>query len=277
MLNLRDLPVFACDRSVLNLGSTWFPAYVACVEAFFVNARLAAEFLVRMPNRDFNARLFVPDWSPPSPAAERLEHIWQMTSKHIVHLGRSRCLRTSTVGGGRHVVRSADAYQPRRSQSAARTVHRRCRRPWVALCRSTPRHASGIPSLLRAGDRKAARRRTPSRQAWPRYVFQDPYAALVEALMPGRRRQAPEISCHPSIRTLAEVADRMAERVREHIAFTVVLPFEQGQDPGNTCSRWLLSAHHDARTGDGHSRSMLQTSSGRNCPLPRSLLSLRLW
>lgn len=56
MLNLRDLPVFACDRSVLSRGATWFPAYVACVEAFFVNARLAAEFLVRMPNRDFNAK-----------------------------------------------------------------------------------------------------------------------------------------------------------------------------------------------------------------------------
>lgn len=90
MLNLRDLPVFACDRSVLRVGNTWFPAYVACVEAFFINARLATEFLVRTPDQDFNAKLFVPDWSPPPAAAKRLQRVWRMTSRHIVHLGKDR-------------------------------------------------------------------------------------------------------------------------------------------------------------------------------------------
>lgn len=90
MMSLRDLPVFACDRSVLNRGSIWFPAYLACVEAFFVNARLAAEFFVRMPNRDFNAKMFVPEWTPPPAVAKRLERVWSMTSTHIVHFGRDR-------------------------------------------------------------------------------------------------------------------------------------------------------------------------------------------
>jgi len=40
MMNLRDLPESACSRSPLRLSSLTVPAYAACVEAYFTNARL---------------------------------------------------------------------------------------------------------------------------------------------------------------------------------------------------------------------------------------------
>ena len=178
MLNLRDLPVFACDRSVLNLGSTWFPAYLACVEAFFVNARLAAEFLVRMPNRDFNARLFVPDWSPPPAAAERLERVWQMTSKHIVHFGKDR------------VPEKPDEWEEEdMSYGALMRINRDAHRvlgqlidaaddlgsPYVDRLRDM--HQGSRPFSARETAKLHGEERRAARLA-QRYVFQDPYAAV---------------------------------------------------------------------------------------------------
>lgn len=52
MMNLRDLVRWACEESPLKRTTLTFPVYIACVEAFFTNARLAAEFFWRMPAQD---------------------------------------------------------------------------------------------------------------------------------------------------------------------------------------------------------------------------------
>jgi hypothetical protein len=49
MMNLRDLVRWACEESPLNRTTLTFPVYIACVEVFFTNARLAAEFFWKMP------------------------------------------------------------------------------------------------------------------------------------------------------------------------------------------------------------------------------------
>ncbi|MCU1407357.1 MAG: hypothetical protein JWQ43_3660 [Glaciihabitans sp.] len=178
MTNLRDLPAFACNRSVLNRGSIWFPAYLACVDAFFVNARLAAEFFVKMPSRDFNAHMFVPTWSPPPGIAKRLDRVWWMTSKHIVHIGRERVPRSPEEWQQENMSYRAlmrinrDAYGAFKSFVEANAVD------------GSPHHAmlhgmlSGVrpfsvreASTLHGKDRKAERRAT-------RYLFPDPYASV---------------------------------------------------------------------------------------------------
>jgi hypothetical protein len=92
MLNMRDLPEWACDRSPLQYkySTLTFPAYVACVEAYFINARLVSEFFWKMPKGDITARTFVADWTPPPAIARRMERVWLMSSKHIVHFGKAR-------------------------------------------------------------------------------------------------------------------------------------------------------------------------------------------
>lgn len=90
MMNLADLPEWACDRSPLRQSTLTFPVYIACVESYFTNARLAADFFWKMPLRDITARTFVPDWAVPSGIATRMERVWLMASKHIVHLGKDR-------------------------------------------------------------------------------------------------------------------------------------------------------------------------------------------
>jgi hypothetical protein len=90
MMNLADLPRWACDASPLQHSTLTFPVYIACVDSYFTNARLAAEFFWKMPARDITARLFVPDWKPPPGIAGRMERVWSMASKHIVHLSQDR-------------------------------------------------------------------------------------------------------------------------------------------------------------------------------------------
>lgn len=90
MLNLTDMPRWACDDSPLQRSTLTFPIYIACVESFFTNARLAADFFWKMPKQDITARSFVPDWAAPAAIAARMERLWLMTSKHIVHLSRER-------------------------------------------------------------------------------------------------------------------------------------------------------------------------------------------
>lgn len=117
MMSLRDLPPFARDGSPIAVGSYWFPVYQACLESFFTKARLAAEFFVKMPSRDFTARTFVPDWEPPPGVANRLERVWLMTSRHIVHLSKDRVptnpddwrAEDTTYGGMMRITR--DAYR----------------------------------------------------------------------------------------------------------------------------------------------------------------------
>jgi hypothetical protein len=94
MLNLSDLPRWACDTSSLQRSPLTFPVYIACVESFLTNARLAAEFFWKMPRQDITARSFVPDWAPPTAIGARLERVWLMTSKHIVHLSHERIPET---------------------------------------------------------------------------------------------------------------------------------------------------------------------------------------
>lgn len=48
------------------------------------------EFFVTMPSKDYTARSFVPDWSPHPGVANRMERVWLMTSKHVVHMSRDR-------------------------------------------------------------------------------------------------------------------------------------------------------------------------------------------
>jgi hypothetical protein len=90
MMNLTEMPRWACDRSQLQDSTLTFPVYIACVESFFTNARLAAEFFWKMPKGDVTARTFVPGWIAPPGIAKRMERVWLLTSKHIVHLSRDR-------------------------------------------------------------------------------------------------------------------------------------------------------------------------------------------
>ncbi|SCE11799.1 hypothetical protein GA0115240_139218 [Streptomyces sp. DvalAA-14] len=64
----------------------------ACMESFWVNVRLLAEFLARDPNpRDWNARDFVPEWgSANTETAARLNQAWTLASRHVMHLSKER-------------------------------------------------------------------------------------------------------------------------------------------------------------------------------------------
>lgn len=178
MMNLRDLPVFACDRSVLNHGTIWLPAYVACVDAFFVNARLASEFFVKMPERDFTARMLLPTWHPPHGPATRLEHVWSMTSKHIVHMSKDRVPTDPESWqqedmSYRALMRiNRDAYAAFSSFVAEYTINDA---PYVELLQDMHRgvrpFSSREAAKLHANGRKAERRAR-------RYSFPDPYAAV---------------------------------------------------------------------------------------------------
>jgi hypothetical protein len=68
-------------------------AQVACLESFFINVRLMADFLVRTTNqRDFSAVTPVPDWIPTSPeAADRLRtKWWPLASQLVAHFSLER-------------------------------------------------------------------------------------------------------------------------------------------------------------------------------------------
>jgi hypothetical protein len=69
---------------------------VACLESFFVNVRLLAEFLVvphpdRGAPKDFKAWDLTANWSPtPANAVERLRNHWLLASQQVVHFSLSR-------------------------------------------------------------------------------------------------------------------------------------------------------------------------------------------
>jgi hypothetical protein len=90
MCSLRDLPEFACTESPLVADAHSFPAVFACREAFYVHVRAAAEFFWKLPSKDFTAKTFLPAWSLDGPPAAELERLWELTSKHIVHMSRAR-------------------------------------------------------------------------------------------------------------------------------------------------------------------------------------------
>jgi hypothetical protein len=90
MMNLTEMAFWACDTSQLQKSTLTFPVYIACVDSFFTNARLAAEFFWKMPRGDITARTFVSSWRAPPGIARRMERVWLMASKHIVHLSMDR-------------------------------------------------------------------------------------------------------------------------------------------------------------------------------------------
>lgn len=65
---------------------------IACLESYFVNYRLLAEFLVRSPNgKDFSRRDFVVGWDPtPSSNVDRIDEDWEFASQNVVHLSLKR-------------------------------------------------------------------------------------------------------------------------------------------------------------------------------------------
>ncbi|MFG3294493.1 hypothetical protein ACGF3G_37535 [Streptomyces sp. NPDC048179] len=64
----------------------------ACIESFWVNVRLLAEFLVRGTDaRDWQVQDFAPGWvATDASAAERLRSAWALSSQHVMHLSKTR-------------------------------------------------------------------------------------------------------------------------------------------------------------------------------------------
>lgn len=89
MSMVRDLPRYAHD------SQAEVPDVVraACLEAFFMNVRLIAEFLVRTPKKlDFSAASIVGEWTTEESAAvDRLrDQWWIVASRHVAHFSRER-------------------------------------------------------------------------------------------------------------------------------------------------------------------------------------------
>ncbi|GAA2494784.1 hypothetical protein [Terrabacter carboxydivorans] len=61
IMSVRDLLPYACDDG----RPMPIDVALACREAFYLHARIVAEFFVRMPKQDWTARDFLPDWAPP--------------------------------------------------------------------------------------------------------------------------------------------------------------------------------------------------------------------
>lgn len=83
---LRVLPPYASD------DKSTMPEVVqhACLQAFYMNARLVADFFVKRPARDVSADDFYPAWQPPQDLAERLTAVWELASKWIAHMSEVR-------------------------------------------------------------------------------------------------------------------------------------------------------------------------------------------
>jgi hypothetical protein len=99
-------------------------AQVACLESFFVNVRLMADFLVRTTDkRDFGAATLVPDWVPtPTDAANRLRaKWWPLASPLVAH---------SAWSGFRAIRRSpSTTWARRRTWKRCETTCFRCGKP----------------------------------------------------------------------------------------------------------------------------------------------------
>ncbi|MGW2936102.1 hypothetical protein ACWDA7_30590 [Streptomyces sp. NPDC001156] len=65
---------------------------VACIESFFVNVRLVAEFLTKgLDPKDWRAPDFVPGFTSQDTAAiDRLNDAWMLASRHVMHLSTKR-------------------------------------------------------------------------------------------------------------------------------------------------------------------------------------------
>lgn len=85
LLSLHDLLRLAHDGASIPIDARF-----GCLEAFYMHARLVHEFFVKMPPKDRTARDFLPEWEPPDALRARLERVWLVASKHVVHLSRER-------------------------------------------------------------------------------------------------------------------------------------------------------------------------------------------
>ncbi len=91
--SLRALPPYARDDDPVHPEvREW------CLEAFFMHARVVADFFVKMPALDFTARTYLPQWTLADPEArEVLEHAWMVASQQVAHLSRRRLLEEDDV------------------------------------------------------------------------------------------------------------------------------------------------------------------------------------
>ena len=131
-----------------------------------------------MPRRDFNARMFVPTWSPPSGVAERLDRVWWMTSKHIVHMSRDRAPESAAEWqqedtSYRALMRiNRDAYAAFSAFVEAYAVDDSRHAPMLRdMLRGASPFSAREASILHGKQRKAERRAA-------RYSFPDPYASV---------------------------------------------------------------------------------------------------
>jgi hypothetical protein len=86
--SLRDLPPYAAyDDPRCGEVQPW------CLEAFYMHARVAADFFVKMPRRDYTARSFVRGWALADTGARAvLDHAWLVASQQVAHLSRARVM-----------------------------------------------------------------------------------------------------------------------------------------------------------------------------------------
>lgn len=90
-----DYAAMMVDQLVPCTEDANLPAVVqnACLESFFVNVRLLAEFLQGWGSerKDFWAMTLLPSWVPAdSDLAKRLQTWWVLASQHVVHFGKPR-------------------------------------------------------------------------------------------------------------------------------------------------------------------------------------------
>jgi hypothetical protein len=120
---VRELPKYAAkDPQVPLPGTVW----VACLESFFMNVRLVAEFLTLQKSRDeFRAADFHNQWRPMGKlgplatadtfvAAGRLQAYRGLASEHVAHLSKNRFMGPSddvedtTLVGLTRIARDCD-------------------------------------------------------------------------------------------------------------------------------------------------------------------------
>jgi len=86
--SLRNLPPYARDDDPVHPEvREW------CLEAFYMHARVVADFFVKMPNMDYTARSYLPGWTLSDDEARTiLDHAWLVASKQVAHLSRQRVM-----------------------------------------------------------------------------------------------------------------------------------------------------------------------------------------
>jgi hypothetical protein len=90
-----DFAARMVDQLVPYTEDPNYPAIVqnACLESFFVNVRLLAEFLQGKGRErsDFWATALLSSWTPEDGQLdERLDQWWDLASKHVIHFGMPR-------------------------------------------------------------------------------------------------------------------------------------------------------------------------------------------